>query len=104
MICHFYLASMAEATVELFRIFLKNQGICLILQFKVSWHLCFESRSKYFKAFSLNTLGRHLLQSVGWNDLFGGFSENFCYASFQFSWVLLCYCFLRKQLLVDIHV
>ena len=52
-----------------------------MLQFKISWHLRFESRSKYFRDFSLNT-GQDLIQCVGWNDWFLGFSENFCYASF----------------------
>lgn len=43
--------------------------MCLMLQFKISWHLRFESRSKYFKDFSLNT-GQDLIQRVGWNDWF----------------------------------
>ena len=34
--------------------------MCLMLQFKISWHLRFESRNKYFKDFSLNAAAKLL--------------------------------------------
>lgn len=99
-ICYLFLVSVAEALIKLLA-FKKIRKYIWSYNSKQTLHLCFETRSKYFKAFSLNTvpaldLVQYLIQHAGWDDWFLAFSENFYLASFKFPWVLLWYCLLCK--------